>query len=319
MIFYQTCEGKSTTLDSFVKAHKTHGYIIQVSDGSVITHDMSFGWIMATPTGERLIGAKGPYNGRGNSLRVKGAGMLSATMFLLLLIEYLQILPLTVVYISDNAELIRRCQAHKHYKDPYPNETLRSEFDVAEQIYTTHTSNNITATFRWVKGHQDRDIHYDNLPLEAQLNDDADELAGEYQLSHGAYRPFINMLPSCTAMLTIRGISVTSNYKKQLIRAYVEPEYMQYLQYRFEWSDQTISSIAWQSFQIAMKRIRHDVLVTKVCNDLLPTAEALCKRKYQTNDTCVMCQQQETRNHIIWCSSPSRINHRIKLIGALRH
>jgi hypothetical protein len=67
-----------------------------------------------------------------------------------------------------------------------------------------------------------------------------------------------------------------------------------------------------------MKHIRRDVLVTKVCNDLLPTAEALCKRKYQTNDTCVMCQQQETHNHTIRCSSPSRINCRIKLIGALR-
>jgi hypothetical protein len=89
IIFHQTCEGESTTLDSFVKAQGTHGYILQVSDGSVITHDMSFGWIMATPTGKRLTGAKGPCNGRGNSLRAEGAGMLSAPMFLLLLIEYL--------------------------------------------------------------------------------------------------------------------------------------------------------------------------------------------------------------------------------------
>jgi len=119
-------------------------------------------------------------------------------------------------------------------------------------------------------------------------------------------------------MLAIRGVSVTSNYRKQLIRAYVEPEYMQYLQYRFGWSDTTISSIAWKSFKLAVNRIRRDVLITKVCNDLLPTAEALCKRKYQSHDKCVLCQRQETRNHIIRCTSPSRIKTRTQLLGALR-
>jgi hypothetical protein len=29
-----------------------HGYLLAVSDGSVKFHDMSFGWILATPTGK---------------------------------------------------------------------------------------------------------------------------------------------------------------------------------------------------------------------------------------------------------------------------
>ena len=118
-------------------------------------------------------------------------------------------------------------------------------------------------------------------------------------------------------MLAIRGVSVTSNYRKQLIQAYVEPEYMQYLQYRFGWSDTTISSIAWMSFKLAVNRIRRDVLVTKVCNDLLPTAEALCKRKYQSQVRSVSTTG-ETRNHIIRCTSPSRIKTCTQLLGALR-
>jgi aromatic ring-opening dioxygenase catalytic subunit (LigB family) len=51
-----------------------------------------------------------------------------------------------------------------------------------------------------------------DLPLDAQLNVDADELAGEYQQDHGKYLPLVNMLPSCPAMITIRGVSITSNY-----------------------------------------------------------------------------------------------------------
>ena len=57
-------------------------YLLCVSDGSVINHDMSFGWILATPFGIWMVGSKGTCNGRGNSLRAEGAGMLSGTLFL---------------------------------------------------------------------------------------------------------------------------------------------------------------------------------------------------------------------------------------------
>jgi hypothetical protein len=131
------------------------------------------------------------------------------------------------------------------------------------------------------KGHQDSKTRYEDFPLEAHLNVDADKLAGEYQEEQGGFHPMINTLPSCPAMLSIGGISVTSNYRKQLIRAFVDPEYIEYLQYKFGWSNETITGIAWKCLKLlAIQRINQDVLLTKICNDLLPTAAALCKRKY---------------------------------------
>jgi hypothetical protein len=124
--------------------------------------------------------------------------------------------------------LIRRCKAHKHYEDPFPNETLTSEYDISVQIYNTQKEHNIKARFKWMKGHQDNKTRYKDLPLEAPLNVDADELAGEYQEEQGEFLPMMHTLPSCPAMLLIGGISVTSNYRKQLIRAYVEPGYIEY-------------------------------------------------------------------------------------------
>jgi hypothetical protein len=44
-----------------------NGYLLAVSDGSVKFHDMTFWWILATPTGKRLAAAARPCNGRGNS------------------------------------------------------------------------------------------------------------------------------------------------------------------------------------------------------------------------------------------------------------
>lgn len=123
-------------------ATEKHCHLLAVSNGSVKSHDMSFGWILSTPTGHRLAAATGPCNGRGNSLRAEGAGMLSVTMFVALMTKYLDLEQLKIVFISDSSELIRRLKVHKHYDKPYPNETLKSEFDVTEKIYST-TSRNI--------------------------------------------------------------------------------------------------------------------------------------------------------------------------------
>ena len=49
--------------------------------------------------------------------------------------------------------------------------------DLGEAFFVTQKENNIRARFKWVKGHQDNKTRYKNLPLEAQLNVDADELA----------------------------------------------------------------------------------------------------------------------------------------------
>jgi hypothetical protein len=116
-------------------------------------------------------------------------------------------------------------------------------------------------------------------------------------------------------MLSIRGISITSNYRKQLIRAYIEPEY---IQYRFSWPEDIIEVIAWKCLSLAIQRIDRDVLITKVCNDLLPTADTLCKMRYQYHDTCILCHNHETRDHIIRCTAPSKVRWRQLCICALR-
>jgi hypothetical protein len=138
-----------------------------------------------TPTGKRSAAAAGPCNGRGNSLRAEGAGTLSVTMFIALIKDYLEIETMKIVFISDNSELIRRLKVHKQYDGPYPNETLKSEFDVTEQRYRTTTTYGIHSIYKWVRGHQDKNAAYSDLVLEAQLNVDADKYAGDFQPQMG--------------------------------------------------------------------------------------------------------------------------------------
>jgi hypothetical protein len=63
-------------IDEILTLHDKGGHLLSVSDGSVKFHNMSFGWIIATPDGRRLAAGCGPCEGRVNSLRAEGAGML---------------------------------------------------------------------------------------------------------------------------------------------------------------------------------------------------------------------------------------------------
>ena len=52
---------------AIVEECKEHDALLAVSDGSVILHNMSYGWVVATPDGKILVWSADPCNGRGNS------------------------------------------------------------------------------------------------------------------------------------------------------------------------------------------------------------------------------------------------------------
>ena len=126
------------------------------------------------------------------------------------------------------------------------------------------------------------------------------------------------MLPACQAVLNLNGMSITGNARHQLQRAYIEPRYIGYLQQKYQWQDQIISSISWKYLSLAIRRINREVLIVKICSDVLSTAVTLKKRKYQAHDCCVLCQQRETRDLIIQCEAKSRSKWRRKMMTNLR-
>ena len=126
--------------------------------------------------------------------------------------------------MAYNLELITRLQDHRRYIEPYPNTTLGTEHHLTKQIHLLHKEHKLPSYFWHVKGHEDRNIEYAKLDLPAQLNCDADQLAGRFYYHWNAvFYGHVDLLPSCPAKLTIDDIDVTSQYKKQLIGAYTEP------------------------------------------------------------------------------------------------
>jgi len=119
--------------------------------------------------------------------------MLSVSLFVALLTTHYE----SESVVSDNLELIKRSRNHLDYINPYPNTTLTSDYGLTEHIYFTHKAYNINAKFEHINGHQDDNLEYQQLSPKAQLNIDADALAGIFQKDHGTYLPKVQMLPSC--------------------------------------------------------------------------------------------------------------------------
>jgi hypothetical protein len=103
--------------------------------------------------------------------------------------------------MTNNLGLITRLDKFLPYPDPFPNVTLQPDWDVTNEILVTLQAMPIQTIFAHVKGHQDDHCPYDSLPLEAQLNVDADYEAGQYQMQNPAQRPMIPRLPHNRAQL----------------------------------------------------------------------------------------------------------------------
>ena len=122
-----------------------------------------------------------------------------------------------------------------NHTNPYPNVTLDPEFDMVEERYITYQQYKIAASFKHVEGYHNSIKSPKSLSLPGQLNVEADHLASSFYCEGLLSTKNINMTPSCRAKLSIQGISVTNNHTKQILQAYTEPHYIQYLQDCFHW------------------------------------------------------------------------------------
>jgi hypothetical protein len=80
--------------------------------------------------------------------------------------------------MTDNQGLITCLAASLPHFDPFPNLTHASDWDVTHEIACGLRSLTTINILQHVKGHQDNHMTYTSLPLEAQMNVDADAEAG---------------------------------------------------------------------------------------------------------------------------------------------
>lgn len=84
------------------------------------------------------------------------------------------------------------------------------------------------------------------------------------------------------------------------------------------WSDTTVQIIISKSLSFGIEWINWTVLITKICNQLLPTALNLKKWNWKNHDNFILCKQKETIKHLIQCLDPIQNEWRMKYISKLQ-
>jgi hypothetical protein len=307
----------ATTSNTDIEIH-----LLAVSDGSAFDQSMSFGWSMSLPSGLRLATCAGPAPGsKQSSFRAEGYGLLSLTRFLHHLFLFCDTRPdWTIRLCSDNDPLINRIATTRPYPQCFPNSTLEADWDVTHTIIRTLAQLPCKILVQHVKGHQDDHKNYDDLPLDAQLNCDADHEAVFHQTIHATYRPVVPRIHLNTAQLHLAGATINSGYKTAIRNAFSESALLKHIQTHNTWSDTTMSTINLISHRQAIDRMssRHTQLV-KLCHDIMPTAKTTNRYNKQLSPSCHLCKDDiEDLSHLLRCSHPDRKPWRHRLYKALR-
>jgi hypothetical protein len=299
----------------------TYNTSIGVSDGSVAKESGAYGWCLSSADGTRLATGMGPAQGmKPSSYRAEGYGMLSLLRFIIRLFEYYGTAPRCSQLYSDNMALIQRIDKQMGRHTWYPNDTISSDWDVLQAIVSTLKLFHQPPLVSHVKGHQDDTTTYDLLPIEAQLNDDADAAATLFQTEHGATRYIVPIITGNMAQLVINNKTVTYGYVKTIRNAYAEPLLKKYIGMCNQWSDLEMSTIDWTSLGTACNRHhaqRH--FVVKLSHDLLPTRERTKKYDSESPTHCIYCHETDkNRDHIMRCNHETCATWRTKLLRTIR-
>ena len=195
---------------------------------------------------------------------------------------------------------------------------LRPEWDILIEIQAI-LENMPNVLLQHVEGHQDKKRPYHALDLLGQLNVDADKQAGNYNLEHGAHRPYVVMMPLTKCHLLLSDGTVTGKYQEVLIYASTTKPLLEYIQTKHSWSETTLKTIHWEAHARAIRRtlVSHTHLV-KLLHQILPTHAQANKFDGGTRLCPVCTTTKEDFRHIIRCGHESRSTWRQTFLQDLR-
>ena len=301
------------------------GNYIMCSDGSVKDDRATFGFVIATRQGRRLVKGHGPAPGAyPNSFRSEAYGVLATLRWLQKELAIIGLPPThpskLITMCLDNKSVIRRMETAASMPHPPPNWKLLPEQDVIEEISHILRSLPINIEFQWVKGHQDVSVPLHSLPLTAQLNCEADREASRYDTTgEQSAQQKVTPLPHTPCQLYINQRSITGHIKNRIYQAVTIPELHQYLQNKFHWDDNTVKLIDWTTFAHIIKKYKnvHSTIVKHV-HDISPTGNIAHRNNPYLPQECPVCGRHlEDNSHVIQCPYPSRAQWRQRTLDKL--
>jgi hypothetical protein len=176
----------------------------------------------------------------------------------------------------------------------------------------------------WVKSHQDDKVYNKTeMPLNAYLNSEADELA-TIDLKRLQEKPIVPMDPDTVIQFHIRGRTITRDFKRTVREIVQIPQLRTFYCERFGWSDNLFDAIEWDVFRPVYKKYIPNKGVQwqhKYCIKKLPTGKRVHKRDHFHDKRCASCWHTiEDDDHIFQCNQSRSVRKKIvKQINIMRN
>lgn len=291
----------------------------------------AFGWVVvSTSSGERIASGNGPSRGAKIDLyRAECSGMLAFLRFLIRLAEYTDMFGTWVGRVGTDSQsmldwlfgkqITGSSEVHRYHArnlkelDVFVSEwNLLHEIQIALRLLPD-------VTLEYVKGHQDDQVEFSSLSLlMVQLNVEADELATRYQQEFGRTCPQMLMSKHAGAYLVVGDGTVTHKVPQTVRRLATGPPLREYIKIKNGWNENIMQTINWQAHARFLKHnIERRAHFSKLVHECLPT-NSMRNRLDSGRRTCPVCpSEHETRDHILRCSSISRVAWRTAFMHRL--
>ena len=185
--------------------------LLLVCDGGAADNMGTFGWIIGTITGVRLASGSGPVFGFDpRSYRAETYGCRSGLTFIKLAFRFCQLsMTGTLSVRCDNLGLIKKQAYFRKFALAKHSAALHSEWDALISVFHLMDDFPSLPKLSHVLGHQDNDLAYQDLPLDAQMNTQTGALATMELEEYATPFHHVPFNPESRVMFSINGIAVT--------------------------------------------------------------------------------------------------------------
>lgn len=191
--------------------------LLIATDSSAPQFDGSYGWIISTSSGDRITTNYGRVQGMRITLfRAERYGLLSVLCFIHRVSIFTNTRTTRMTILIDSKSVICRVNKLLQWDSLYPNLTTIPEYDVLQAIVCLIKTLRYPPTLQFIRGHQDRLTTYSDLSLKAQLNVDADPMAGTEDRSNSTLHLTADLITGSAISVHTSLATFTSHLPNQI-------------------------------------------------------------------------------------------------------
>jgi len=224
----------------------------------------------------------------------------------------------SLVIGCDNQGVLHHVQ---HLRPYIPS--LFKHADLLRAITTLCRQCPLVLSFQYVAGHQDELSRFDDLPLLAKLNVQADSLAKQalHVLGSQSAPPLLSPLPGLAWTLAIESAPLSSHLRPSLLDHLSYTEATHYWIQKEQLTPQTVTQIDWSLLGTALRSCppTYSMWLAKFASGHSAVGTTMARWKKWDSPRCPMCHTvDETTCHVLQCPDPIRTSKWTQTIDELQ-